>query len=524
MKINLQTRLFPGYYGYNPMVSVLEYRAKKEEEAKKAAEEKAKQELIESLGNIKTFAIGTTPNFTIDLNKDMLQLDDIEQLIVTFGQFGRLVQREILYFSDNYKVDYELDSEGNYVPLSSSIVRDEKNIFNDEIQFMPTGFKDSEGNDIHRWRHPYQSIRNPKFTYDKIYNKLTLTLSQFDTLTHFKPTDWFYHKEDEAKPDLPYWKNNPSLVMIEVKIRVRRAIDNHFNEQVVIRPQEYYAVADTIEHTLRNEGPYRVKEDYKTAADPIYAIPRFNIYFDDYCEDESRYFLPDRVEDLKKHKLTTVQNLLRDGFRAISRPCYERDSEGNIVIDYSFDSEGIPVEKSRFWCLMLPIFAKIKVKDVKVMFGGMSTPGVSDNVDYDATGLHFILNNLDPNYNDFIELADSEGRVYWSKIKDSSELREKAIGEQWFDDLNRRSTPYVIPRPSYSMGETCTFHSDYVIDPDGCTPENPRGEYICWYICSKETVTGNISRFYGPHKYRKDQKHEPYYEFLIKFEEIKAGH
>ena len=177
------------------MVSLSENKAKKEAEKEKQAEEEAKKELIENLGKIKTFTLGTTPNFTIDLNPDMLTLDDIDQLIVSFGQFGKLVQREILYFSDNYKLDYEVDSEGNYIPLTAEVKTDEQDIFSDEIKFLPVRdingdfVYDSEGEKIYKWMHVPQTIRNPKFTYNRIYNKLTLTLSQLDTLTHFKPTD-----------------------------------------------------------------------------------------------------------------------------------------------------------------------------------------------------------------------------------------------------------------------------------------------------------------------------------------------
>ena len=116
MKLQLNTRLFPQY---NPLVSLAERKEKAAEAAKKEAEEKAVQELYDSLESINSFALGTTPNFTIDLNKDLLKLEDIDQLIVTFGQFGQVVQREILYFSDNYKLDYDLvqDDDGNLLDL-----------------------------------------------------------------------------------------------------------------------------------------------------------------------------------------------------------------------------------------------------------------------------------------------------------------------------------------------------------------------------------------------------------------------
>ena len=147
MKLSLSTRLFPQY---NPMISLAENKAKKEEEKKKEAEEKAQEELMEALSGIKSFALGTTPNFVIDLNRDMLKLEDIEQLFVTFGQFGKLVQREMLFFSDNYDVTYEIDEEdGEYIPLTKEIVTDEHDIFDDNIKFMKTPFygdiTDSEG-------------------------------------------------------------------------------------------------------------------------------------------------------------------------------------------------------------------------------------------------------------------------------------------------------------------------------------------------------------------------------------------
>jgi len=387
----------------------------------------------------------------------------------------------------------------------------------------------------HRWKHPHQTIRNPKFTYDKVFNKLTLTLSQNDTLTRYCKTDWNCPPkatgpdyEEEEKTSKPYWQGNPSLVMIEVKIKVKRREDVHLGGQVVIRPQEYWAVADTIEHSLERPKEPIMWDTRNTGADLIYATPRFRMYFGDYSVPEDIKFLPNRVEELPYSRQTTMANLLRDGLRAISRPVYakytEDDSEGHYHKgDIIIDPFGYPEQVSRFWCLMIPLHIKLKIRDIKLLFGG--SPGVADNVDYDARGLHFLDFNHDFLDSEGEPLADSEGRVYWEQIEDSFELREKAHGEQWFDSLNRYATPMVIPRPGYNNSESCTFHSDYVIDPDGVTPENPMGEYICWYICSKETVTGNISRFYGPGKYREDQRHEPYYEFLIKFEEVgKAGH
>ena len=177
MKINLRTKLYPQY---NPVMSLAAQRAEKEAKEKQEAEEAAKKEFYEKFEKIKTFTIGTTPNFNIDLNKDMLKLEDIDQLTVTFAQFGKVVQREHLFFSDNFTTDFEVDSEGEYVEGTFDLVTDEKDIFNDQP------YMDEYG----RLRHRHQTIRNPKFEYNKIFNQLTLTLSQMDTLKRFKPTDW----------------------------------------------------------------------------------------------------------------------------------------------------------------------------------------------------------------------------------------------------------------------------------------------------------------------------------------------
>lgn len=127
MKIFLDTKLFPQY---NPVISASELRAKKAEERAKKAEQDAIDKLYSDLGSIKSFALGATPNFTIDLNQDMLKLEDIEQLIVTFGQFGRVVQREILYFSDNYEDEYEvLDSEGHKEVHNWSLEKDSEGYY-----------------------------------------------------------------------------------------------------------------------------------------------------------------------------------------------------------------------------------------------------------------------------------------------------------------------------------------------------------------------------------------------------------
>ena len=292
---------------------------------------------------------------------------------------------------------------------------------------------------------------------------MTLTLSQNDTLRRYKPTDWFYHKDDEDKPELPYWQGNPSLVMVEVKIKVRRQLDYHFNDEVIIRPQEYWAVAETIEHSLLDEGPVWHHDEKKTGADPIYVPHRFRLFFDDFSKPKDVEFLPQRVEELG-HELRVATNILvRDGLRLRSRPQYEY---------VNINSEGAPephyakVEKSRFFCVMIPLHIKVKLKSVKCIFGG--SPGIMDRV------------NVDP---------DNPNIVY--------------------------------PDPTYNPGETCYFQSNYVIDPSGRSPENPMGEYICWYICSKDPITEQIGRMYGPTPYMADQ--EPYYEFLLQFEELREA-
>ena len=480
MKIQLNTRLFPQY---NSILSIAQQRAKKEEAAKKEAEQKAKEELYNNLGKIKSFAIGTTPNFTIDLNKDMLSLDEIDQLIVTFGQFGKVVQREILYFSDNYRLDYEVDSEGNYIDHSAEVVIDDRHIFDDEP------YVDSEGH----LRHRYQTIRNPKFTYNRQYNQLTLTLSQMDTLTHFKPTNWKYNKDD-PNTDLedPYYEDNPSLVMVEVKIRVRRAMDRHNPAQVIIRPQEYYAVAQTIENSLEKMSKPVLVDNNAT---PIYVPHRFRLYYDDYCVPETERPLPMRVDELDNSKQIATAILCRDGLRVRSYPQFGYyTSEGEYVKqDPIRNSEGFIInELSRYFCVMIPLHIKVKIKDIKILFGG--SPGIMDHVDF-----------------------DSEGRVIPTYIKYPEHLYDSEGNPLYDEDGN--------PIFATEKNETIYYQSNYVIDPDGGTPDNPMGEYICWYICSKDTITGNISRFYGPSKYREDQKREPCYEFLIRFEELgKASH
>lgn len=389
-------------------------------------------------------------------------------------------------------------------------------------------YEDVDLSERHRWKHPHQKIRNPKFTYDKIYNKLTLTLSQSDTLTHFRPTDWRVDEYDSegrtiTKTEKPYWKDNPSLVMIEVKIRVRRAIDNHFNEQVVIRPQEYYAVADTIEHTLLRTKPDEVNyhdEVMKTAADLIYTPHRFRIFYGDYCDDPEadsegtaiRDDLPQRTNALPFSKRIAQAILCRDGLRVKSYPQYREVT----VYDSEGDSEGHTeiVEVPRYFCVMIPLTMKVKVKSVKSLFGG--TPGVSDGVTYDATGLHFV----EPGS----KYADSEGNVYWDAVKNLKDIDSIVLGHQWLNEFDIPTEPLVVPKPGYHMGESWNFKSNYVIDPDGDFPENPMGEYICWYICSHQDIVPGIDyRFSGPYKYRENQRHPACYDFLIEFEEINKG-
>ena len=505
-------------------MSVKEQREEKEKEAQKEAEKKAQEELLKNLGQIKSFALGTTPNFVIDLNKDMLQLDDIDQLIVTFGQFGKMVQREILYFSDNYDVDYDVDERGKYIPLSMEVQRDDDLVFNDELQFVDTPFfeYDSEGKKWdrrHKWTHHYQTIRNPKFTYNKIYNTLTLTLSQNDTLRRYKPTDWNcpitanspdYDIEDRT--EMPYWRDNPSLVMVEVKIKVRRQLDYHFNDEVIIRPQEYWAVAETIEYKLKRPQPDKPGKSmfydiHDRAADDIYVPHRFRLFFDDFSKPKDVEFLPQRVEELG-HELRVATNILvRDGLRLRSRPQYEY---------VNINSEGAPephyakVEKSRFFCVMIPLHIKVKLDSVRCVFGG--SPGIMDRVNYDSEGLRYGY------------FTDSEGKQVFVPV-DYNNPDPKDLPYMndchWYDEHDLPVTPRIIPDPHYkpSMGETCYFQSNYVIDPSGRSPENPMGEYICWYICSKDPITGQIGRMYGPTPYMADQ--EPYYEFLLKFKEIK---
>lgn len=604
MKLNLSTRLYPTY---NPMVSLAERRAKAEEEAKKAEEEKKVQELYDSIESINTFALGTTPNFTIDLNKDLLKLEDIEQLTVTFGQFGKVVQREILYFSDNYKLDYDLvdeeydgEYEDDFKPLSADVVVDDREIFNDDIRLMPTGFyedseghmlkkepckyrdpasgilkkasrfyreveekyidsegeahirliklisKDAEGHiwyedkngyfvvkdgekvydtkrypdltERKRWRHHRQAIRNPKFSYNRVYNVLTLTLSQIDTLNHFKPTDWYWYNESEGetKPSMPYWKNNPSLVMIEVKIKVRNAMEQHIRKEVIIRPQEYWAVADTIEHSLERTPRGGVNTyDHSRGADPIFVPHRFRYFFGDYWVNPSVRDLPDRVEDLAHSGQIAKEILCRDGLRVRSFPRFKTFENSEGEVEYELDELGHKIELNRYFCIMIPLHIKVKIKNIKLLYGG--SPGVMDHIDYDTTGL--IWDSEAYVWRDSESMIPVHPRVTPS-YKRYADHEFKNENNQFFDGSIVFDADGNPVYQNDDRNETVYYNSSYVIDPDGTSPENPMGEYICWYICSKETVTGMESRFFGPRKYREDQRKEPYYEFLIQFEEL----
>lgn len=348
---------------------------------------------------------------------------------------------------------------------------------------------------------------------------MTLTLSQNDTLRRYKPTDWNcpitanspdYDIEDRT--EMPYWRDNPSLVMVEVKIKVRRQLDYHFNDEVIIRPQEYWAVAETIEYKLKRPQPDKPGKSmfydiHDRAADDIYVPHRFRLFFDDFSKPKDVEFLPQRVEELG-HELRVATNILvRDGLRLRSRPQYEY---------VNINSEGAPephyakVEKSRFFCVMIPLHIKVKLDSVRCVFGG--SPGIMDRVNYDSEGLRYGY------------FTDSEGKQVFVPV-DYNNPDPKDLPYMndchWYDEHDLPVTPRIIPDPHYkpSMGETCYFQSNYVIDPSGRSPENPMGEYICWYICSKDPITGQIGRMYGPTPYMADQ--EPYYEFLLKFKEIK---
>ena len=457
MKLHLQTKLFPQY---DTIVTLAEQSTIKKEEEQKKAEEAAKQEEIEQLYNdlnsIRSFAIGTTPNFTIDLNKDLLSLEDLEQVQVTFGQFGKVVQREILYFSDNYVINSEgeltvddklIFEDGpifKHYPAMEDVWDNPNDMWDNDGSLRNLGFFNSEG--THKWRHHYQSIRNPKFTYDKVYNKLVLTLSQFDTLHKFKPTDWNYGEEEPT--EMPYFKNNPSLVVMEVKY----LLNHRHRHQVIVRPQEYIAVADTIEHSLDGD---------KTM--PIFVSPRFRMEFGDFWEDEDIKPLPQRAEDLPNHIMVEPKQLLQRGINLWSRPRFkeEEDSEGTQYVD----------EFSRYFCIAIPLHIKLKVKSIKVMVGG--SPGLMDHVTYDYTGLQRMS-------------YDSEGKL----VPDSESYT-------WYDSEFHPAIPRVIPKPKYNENETVYFNSNYMIDPSMALPENPMGEYVVWYVCSRETPTYKISRYFG---------------------------
>ena len=67
---------------------------------------------------MKSIVIGTTPNFVIDLNPDMLSIGQIDQVTVTFVQNNKVVQYERLFHSDNYTFEEaERDSEGHIIPV-----------------------------------------------------------------------------------------------------------------------------------------------------------------------------------------------------------------------------------------------------------------------------------------------------------------------------------------------------------------------------------------------------------------------
>ena len=146
-------------------------------------------------------------------------------------------------------------------------------------------------------------------------NHLVLTLNQHDTLHNFEPTNWFY-----GDSGTPFYKNNPTLVMAEVKIKLRHDL----GDTVIIRPQEYIAVADTVENSI-------------SAARPIFREHRQKLYFGSYAgngymtfdetlkleeDNPERMFdqLPQRIEVLRGHKNNkfdwkyfTTESLTRDG-------------------------------------------------------------------------------------------------------------------------------------------------------------------------------------------------------------------
>lgn len=288
--------------------------------------------------------------------------------------------------------------------------------------------------------------------------------------------------------------------MVEVKIRVKRFLDQHMTHQVVIRPQEYFAVADTIEHSLFDDGkPFEGYDIRNTGAAPIYTPHRFRLFYGDYSVPEDVRSLPQRIDELDYSKQVATNILCRDGLKVSSYPQFTTetveqpavDSEGNIM----FDSEGKPimeevevkVETNRFFCVAIPLHIKVKVKSVKVLFGG--SPSIMDRVSYDSTGLR-------------------HGYYEYDSTTGTEKFIETKPGERgdWYNSAGVPAIPRVIPKPGYNVGETAYFQSNYMIDPDGRTPENPMGEFICWYICSKDSVTGNISRFTGPGKYRDNQE------------------
>ena len=366
-------------------------------------------------------------------------------------------------------------------------------------------------------------------------------MSQDDTLRHFKPTNWNYNKEDpEHDLDTPYWQGNDSLVMIEVKIRVRRQLDYHLDPQVIIKPQEYYAVAKTIEYSLARgdkPGPIDyIDEVRKTRADHIHVPHRFRLFFDDYVTDKSISPLPKRTDELHHSLQIAKEIMMRDGLRLISRPRfgYKEVSLGDHTFVKRF-------EKSRYFCFMIPLNIRVKVKSIKCVFGG--TPGIMDRVDHASEG-DYPVNGPGSYVNRLFKIKkivyerdsegnlifdedgrpkpkyDSEGVVY-EYVKDSEgnyvlDKYGKKIPVEITDP--RFLEGIALPRPSYNKDETCYFQSTYVIDPSRRTPDNPTGEFICWYICARDPITDQIGRILGPNMFMDDQ--EPYYEFYIQFADV----
>lgn len=357
-------------------------------------------------------------------------------------------------------------------------------------------------------------------------------MSQDDTLRHFKPTNWNYNKKDpEHDLDTPYWQGNDSLVMIEVKIRVRRQLDYHLDPQVIIKPQEYYAVAKTIEYSLARgdkPGPIDyIDEVRKTRADHIHVPHRFRLFFDDYVTDKSISPLPKRTDELHHSLQIAKEIMMRDGLRLISRPRfgYKEVSLGDHTFVKRF-------EKSRYFCFMIPLNIRVKVKSIKCVFGG--TPGIMDRVDHASEGDYppdEYVNRLFK-IKKIVYERDSEGRLIFDEdgrpiYKVEKDKYGNVIGPMYERDSEgniieitdpRFLEGIALPRPSYNKDETCYFQSTYVIDPSRRTPDNPTGEFICWYICARDPITNQIGRILGPNMFMDDQ--EPYYEFYIQFADV----